>query len=83
MHVNTPGRRRREQPHVAGEGRSQLFRKTLGGDLEGTGDKVLLSRTPRLRIKKEKPYRLGLEPGSGRLLWIPWDPNGVRKDLVF
>ena len=43
---------------MAGEGRSQLFRKTLVSDLEETGDKVLLSRGARLRIKKEKPFGL-------------------------
>ena len=82
MAVNTAGRRRRTQSHMAREGRTQLLEKILVSDQEETGDKVLLSRSRRLRTRKQKPFVLRLET------WFRSAPldssgfHGVRKDRV-
>ena len=76
--VNTAGRRRRTQSHMAREGRTQLLEKILVSDQEETGDKVLLSRSRRLRTRKQKPFVLGLDETrlvqecSFGFLEIPW-----------
>lgn len=82
MAVNTAGRRR-TQSHAAREGQTQLLEKTLASDQEETGDKVLLSRSGRLRTQKRNPFVLGLETWFRSAPLGPRDPMGLEKTLFF